>query len=507
MKTVKDILILISSRFSVHAVGIISQVIIAAKFGASYAMDAYLVAMGIPQFSTRVLVGGLQKMFIPVFFSERQLSNDSAQQFVNKIITLFSLILLFIAILSFFFSSVLISAVAPGLDRQTSMLGSNILKTIASMIFSLGLQGLITSLHHCYGKFALPAIVPMFGSAIIILSLMIFADKIGIYALAIGNTLSGLFVVLILLRKIRHRVKIDLKVLHRSVAKGLKLLWPLLLASSFYKSTMVIDRMIASFLPTSSISYLEYANKLNKMVLIISSAISTVFFPKISQIAYHDDYKEFKELLLTYFVLVAMVVIPIAVFLFVSGQLLIQILFERGRFDQNASICTFRALRFYTGYLIGVALGGITANALYSLQKSKAAAAIGIFGASTNIILDIVLVRRLSYSGIALASSCAVVPNVFLHLSVLRRRIGCLRGKELLTSLLKIIACSIIMGLVLFALPRFHVIDIRILDRILNLGFSVAVAAIAYISLLYLMRVSEFKSLVARRGRIALGQE
>ena len=114
-----------------RVLGFVRDTIIARFFGVSIATDAFFVAFKLPNMLRRITAeGAFTQAFIPTVSDYRNKTKEEFHQFLNKIVTLLSLILLGITILGIFASPWLIYISAPGFEYESYQfnLASNLLK-------------------------------------------------------------------------------------------------------------------------------------------------------------------------------------------------------------------------------------------------------------------------------------------------------------------------------------------------------------------------------------------
>ena len=74
-----------------------------------------------------------------------------------------------------------------------------------------------------------------------------------------------------------------------------------------------------------------------------------------------------------------------------------------------------------------------------------------------NFALDWLLIKVIGVAGVALSTSLVAVINAIILIIIFRKRAGNLDGKRILTSYLKIIVSTIIMGAVVFSYGSFFI--------------------------------------------------
>ena len=113
-------------------VGIITQTLVAAFFGAGADLDAFLIAATLPQFSIIVILNALGFVLIPAFVELSVGGNeDEAWVTASSIITLCLLVLTLIAAAGILFAEPLIRLIAPGLSSATIALASRMSDSLA----------------------------------------------------------------------------------------------------------------------------------------------------------------------------------------------------------------------------------------------------------------------------------------------------------------------------------------------------------------------------------------
>ena len=134
---------------------------------------------------------------------------------------------------------------------------------------------------------------------------------------------------------------------------------------------VIVDKTLASTFVSGSISALNYANRLNQLILgVFISAITTVIFPILSKEVNYDNISGLKTM--GYGVnLILLITIPATVGLIVLAKPIVEIAFQRGEFDATATIMTSQALIFYSLGLVAMAPRLLITRVYYSLQDTK----------------------------------------------------------------------------------------------------------------------------------------
>jgi putative peptidoglycan lipid II flippase len=121
---------------------------------------------------------------------------------------------------------------------------------------------------------------------------------------------------------------------------------------------------------------------------------------------------------------------------------------------------------------------------------------VSVLAVAVNIALNLAFMRLLSFRGLALATSLSAMVNMFVLMSLLRRRVGPLDISGLSTSFLKILSGSAVMGAVLFGVQKAYPINLEtstLLPKALYLLILFFLAAGSYIGLAAALRVKELQ--------------
>ena len=112
---------------------------------------------------------------------------------------------------------------------------------------------------------------------------------------------------------------------------------------------IMVDTLLASFLPEGSISYLYYSNRLLQLPLaLFGIALGTALFPTFSSLVSQGKTEELMSTFLFGIRTVLFITVPASIGLIVFRVPIISLLFQRGEFTQNATIATSQALFAYS---------------------------------------------------------------------------------------------------------------------------------------------------------------
>ena len=282
---------------------------------------------------------------------------------------------------------------------------------------------------------------------------------------------------------------------------------PVFAGTMLLQVNTIVDRMFASGLPVGSISALNYAGKVNGMIVsIVAASISTVALPALSRAAANKDLARLRGTMLLAIRGMNLIIIPMTVGMLVLCRPLVQLLFERGAFDAHATSLTATALLYLSLGLFAYALRDIFSRAFYALQDTVTPMINSGITIAVNIVLLVLLVPPYGLAGMAGATSLSGVFSGIQLFWRLRRKIGQAGGREIFTSMLRVILAAGIMGVVVhffYPLAEGAVPGAGFVPRLIVITACSALGAAVYGGALWLLRAKEIKiamDLIGSRG-------
>ncbi len=497
-----------------RTLGFIRDILIASFFGTTMAADAFFIAFRIPNILRHLLAeGALSAGFVPVFAeTHTQGGKEELWKLVKIVFTLMFLLLLILVILGIIFAPWLVRIIAPGFIHHPDKLKLTIhlSRLIFPYLFFIGLaavgMGALNSLKH----FSIPA----FSPAVLNISLIIFLIfvcrhmQVPIYGLTLGVVVGGVGQFLIQLppllrrgwppslffnfRKTWQEVKT-----HPQIRKIGILLTPAMFGLAIHQLSLLIDTLLASFLPEGSVSYLYYGNRLMQLPLgVFGIALATASLPILSAQAAKKDLENFRKTLTFSLRSMLFITLPAMVGLIVLRYPIIRLLFAHGAFSEASVQGSASTLLFYSLGLCSYAGVKMVVAGFYALQDTRTPLRIGFLVLVVNAVLNLILMGPLKSGGIALATALSSTMSFFIFLAVLKGRIGPLEYDSIKDSFLRILSAAIIMGGVCFLVAQgLSRPDMGILGKIIQVGCSIIFGLGAYISACLFFRLEEINSL------------
>ena len=484
-----------------RVLGFVRDMVIAYFFGTASTADAFFVAFRIPNLLRRLFAeGAFTVAFIPVFTeSLTHQGKEAALEIARSVLTALALVLALLSLLGILFAPEVVRAIAPGFTDDPGKLGltASLTRITFPYIFFVGLvagcMGVLNSLRH----FAAPALAPTLLNATMIGFLVVLHSSLEepIYALAWGALVGGLFQLLLQVPFMTKR-GFSFVPLFRFNNPALKrilyLMLPTALGAAVYQVSILVGTLLASLLPSGSVSYLYYADRLVQFPLgVFAIALGTASLPSMSRFAATGDMEGLIETFSHSLRLVLFIAIPSMAGLIVLRNPIVSVLFQRGAFDMNASVRTASALLYYSLGLWAFSGIRIVLSAFFSLQDTRTPVKVAVLSLAANIVFSLLLMGPMQHNGLALAASLSSALNLGILLVLLRRKTGRMDGRRIMASLIKtsIATCCMILILGLVGLASLPGGGFLRLAAELVIGFSV------YLVSAFVLGSDEFRTL------------
>lgn len=488
--------------------GFVREMLFAAYFGASRATDAFFVAWRIPNLLRRLVAeGGLTISFIPIYTEYLvKRSEDEALELAQKTFTILVLVCGILVFLGIVFSPQVVGLFAWGFNDPDSLdLAIRLNRILFPYLFFVALVAFAMGILNSHGHFFSPSFSPVMLNIGIIAGTLVSAwFREPLYGVAAGVIVGGFLQLAIqipFMIRSGFKMKLSLDFRHEGIRRIFGLLGPALFGIAVYQINILISTMLASQLPSGSISYLYYSDRLTEIVLgVFIVSIGNVILPEMSRITASEDFAAMKKLYRVSLGAALFLAFPSALALMTAGTPIISVLFMRGSFSYSDALLTERALFFASMGIVSVSILRITAPAFYSLKDTRTPviAATGAF--VINITLGYVLMHTsLRHAGLSLANTIAVTAQVVFLLMRLRHRVGGLLGRQFFLDILRLAGASSVMGLVIFFIAgRYNWQCDSTAARCGGLSLIVLCGACMYFLVAWVLGVKEIRFVIDR---------
>ncbi|HAM39134.1 MAG TPA: murein biosynthesis integral membrane protein MurJ [Elusimicrobia bacterium] len=498
-KIAKAYIILIAASIFGNILSMGKEMLSAKYFGITKAMDAYYVALTIPNFIYAIITS-IFVFFIPIFIKHRTHDKEEANKIASIVVNYLFIFLVLSAIVIFVFANEMLRYGFRGLDTETYILSVKILRIICFTVIFSGLISMLSSILNAYEHFTWPAFSQTFITISVIILILFFTKKWGVFVFVWG-LLIGLLIQFAFLAPIskkkgyKHYLSFNWR--HPAIKEILQLSFIFYMLSILGSLNPFINRTMASWLPSGSIAALSYADKLVQVPLMIfSGTIATAIYPFLSTQIAENKIEDMKDSLATGIKMTGFIFIPMAVIMIILARPTIKLLFQRGIFDAQATDLTSVIYICYTFQLF-TNYAAVIINRIFLIYKDMMVLfKIVLLNILLTIILNFIFMKIINppAAGIALSASVTSLFITIFLFKLLKKRINNIHGISIIKSLIKTTFFALISGLmtfiafqglsILFPTPSF-------LNHFIQLAGASIIGLTVFAVISYLMKFKE----------------
>jgi putative peptidoglycan lipid II flippase len=424
------------SRF----LGLARDVVFARVIGAEALADVFFVAFKIPNFFRRLFAeGAFAQAFVPILGEYREKGSAAAvRQLVSRVAGNLGLCLILLTLFIVVASPLMAAIFAPSwyMDNPSKFAAtSEMLRITFPYLLFISMTGLAGAVLNSYDRFAVPAFTPLLLNLCLILAALFAAPLFDqpAYALAWGVLVAGIvqFLFQLPFLKTIHMLpmpSVDWQ--DSGVKKVLALMAPAIFGVSVSQINLLLDTVLATFLPTGSVSWLYYSDRLSELPLgVFGIAIATVILPNLSRHHVAQSTQAFSQTLDWALKMILLIAVPAAVALILLAEPILVTLFYYGEVMTVRDMAMASlSLKAYAAGLIAFMLIKVLAPGFFARQDMRTPVRIGVIAMVMNMLFNLVLVIplhsywQIGHLGLAAATSLSAFLNAILLYFALRNQ-------------------------------------------------------------------------------------
>jgi putative peptidoglycan lipid II flippase len=239
---------------------------------------------------------------------------------------------------------------------------------------------------------------------------------------------------------------------------------------------------------------------------IFGVSVATAAVPELARQASENALKAMTTTVSWAIRLMLVLSVPAVVGLIVLAGPIVELVFERGKFDANSTFMTSAALALYAPGILGYSIVKIASPAFYSLREARTPVLISVASIVVNLILNLWLNAIYGFKGLALGTAIAANVNGLLLLVLLSRRLGGVDFARILRTFLKISVAAAVMGLAAYYTEGWlhaRLPEPDLWHRLVRVGGGIGVALAVLALSAHVLRLEEFGAAMTRvLGRI-----
>lgn len=460
-RPVRTVSFIVIITIIVKFLGYLRVSLVAKYFGTGIEANAFEAAYALPDLLFTSIGTALSTTFIPVFtgYLSRD-SKENAVHFTRNVVSVLVVLTLALSMIGVGLAPWIVKIFYPGFtDPRMYNMTVMLVRIMFPVIIFIASSFTYVGVLQAQGEFNIPAMISLPSNIINIFYLIFLSSFFGIYGFGVAVLIGWTSQVLIqipALRKKGFTYKPTLSFKDEGLRKMFVLAGPIILVTLVQQVNVFISNGMASKLGDNAIAVLRYAFYLYTIIVgVFTYALSAVVFPSLSRMHADQNYDELKRLINKAIKTVLLVLFPIMIGLMILRVPIIQVLLQRGKFNAESTHLTSMVLFYYAVGALGLGVQEILNKAFYAIHNTKAPMTAGVVGALLNIGLNLILVKYLSFGGLALSTSITALVVAAILLFRLSSKIPGLIEKETLISAVKIAVSSILMGAAVYFSYKF----------------------------------------------------
>jgi len=498
-----------------RVLGFVRDILVAAILGAGPVADAFFIAFKIPNLFRRLFAeGAFNAAFVPLFAGKLEGDgSETARDFANRAFSVLFWVLLGLLIAMELGMPWIMRGFAPGFlaDPAKFDMAVQFTRITFPYLLFISLVSLMGGVLNSLNKFAAAAATPILLNICLIAAILVATPHLPSpgHALSWGVFAAGIVQFFWLAWNCKANgmlPKLGLPNWGEDIKTLVKRIIPGAVGAGIYQVNLVVDMIIASLLPTGSISYLFFADRVTQLPLgVVGVAVGTALLPLLSRqlragdeaAAMHSQNRALEfTLLLTVPAAVAFAIIP--------GPI-ISVLFERNAFTAEASSATAAALMVYAFGLPAYVLNKGLTPGFFARGDTKTPMIIAAVCMVVNIVFNLLLMGPFLHVGLAMATVISAWTNTLLLATILRQRGQLTRDERFKSRLPRILLSAALMGGVLWGLTMILApwIGNGETQRIAALVILIAAGLISYFLLAHVTgaaRLSDIKGMLRKKA-------
>lgn len=278
-----------------------------------------------------------------------------------------------------------------------------------------------------------------------------------------------------------------------------KLTMPVIISTSVIQLNSVINRAFATTIFGGAATILDNANKINTLAYeVFAIGIAMIVYPTLSELAAKNDKKQYKVELGRAINIILVIMVPAAVGIATLREPLINVIFKRGAFSEDAASLTARALLLYTPAMIAYGVRDILNKAFYAIKDTKTPMINSFIGIIINVVINSLLIKYLGVSGLTLATSISAFVITIIMLLDLNKKLNGIDIKNIIISFLKVILSALIMGIIVAVINKFTLLSLgnETKGSAISILICMIIGGISYTLSIYLLKVKEIQDIV-----------
>ncbi|USK33681.1 murein biosynthesis integral membrane protein MurJ [Bacillus sp. F19] len=420
--------VIILSLFS-KGLGFYRDILITNYFGFGITTDALLMAISIVTLLFSFFQTSIRTTFVPIFSQSYRINQEKAVTDFNSLKSFILIILIILTGFLYLNANRVAVIFAPGFDQEAISMTTEYFHLSLILLLTYGVFYINTGFLQAIRIFSTLETAGIVNNVVIIVILFSFSQQFGPISVIFGYIIGSLFQVFISYYTLNIRTsytfKFTLKIIKSPIIKNFINLSKYVMVGSLVTQVSVfLDKFIASYLITGSVTALHYANLLKTLPLtIVVLTVTNIFFPNLT-VSYKEDKITFTRLIEKQLIYMSFFTLYVSVIFICLSKEIVTLLFYRGEFTMTGIEMVSSALIAYSCGSVFWVIKEVLGKVSYAVEDTKTPMILAINSLIINLVLNILLSYYFGHVGIALATSISFAINCLLLYYSLKKNIN-----------------------------------------------------------------------------------
>jgi putative peptidoglycan lipid II flippase len=215
-------------------------------------------------------------------------------------------------------------------------------------------------------------------------------------------------------------------------------------------STEILLKFFGSYLSEGNIAAMNYSVRIMFILVgLFGQAIGVASYPFMAKLAARDDRNELNQLVNKTVKFIFMI-LPFSILFMVLSHEIVLILFQRGKFDADATAMTASILPFFMAGAFAFSATSIISRGYYAIQNTIFPAVFTSICVISSLPAIFFLMKIMGAKGVALGLSLSAMIQSFLLFEFWSKKNNNLHKKEVHAFFMKIVFISLVMGGIIY---------------------------------------------------------
>lgn len=394
--------------FGAKMLALAKELVIAACFGRSDQLEAFLLAVLLPMLLGGIIGGSFSGAVVPALARAEQTGGRvAADRLFGGLLGAALPVLMLLTTAMAFVGGVLLPYMAGGFSADKLELTNELMVAAAPMTVLTALGVMLTAPFHGRERFAVSALTPTITPGVMLIGIMLMGADVSsmVSAMLIGQSVE-IVVLLIVLHLTGHRPWPVWPRFAGDLGITLRQWWPAIVASAIHAGTAVVDQVMAAHLVAGSVAALGYGQRLVMVPVTLTMAmIGPAFLAVLARTQTTASQEEVTRIADWWRRRLLWLAATGSVTVMLSASWLTSLVFERGNFTMTDTIEVALVVAAVAPMAPWFLVGTVNVRLLNVLGGNRYLPGIAVVNLLVSVLGNLLLAPRLGVIGIALVGS------------------------------------------------------------------------------------------------------